>query len=433
MARHLLSAREVQTAGIGDHQDGDGLLLRVQQGVGDKVRASWVLRYTSPGGKRRELGLGGAVRLSIEAAGASLKQARKKADEARDLLDRRPPVDPLDARAAERAAALLAEVSKKAETKRQRTTLARVARAYHEQVVEPNRTARHAQEWIGSLERHMPHALWHKPIDAITAPVLLEALADLIAKSPETARRVRQRLEVIFDHAEFHRLCSGNPGRAIRRKLTEGKRGRTRNPFRALSYKEVPVFVAELRKVEGISARALEFGLLCAARSSEIRFARWPEIDFDSKTWTIPAERMKARESHTVHLSDRAIEILKGQRGISPKYVFSGVLDAGKPLNDTAMHDCLARLGMFNKSTVHGLCRASFATWAYEAAGAREEIVEACLAHKEADRVKAAYDRSQHHAARRRLLQAWADFCLGAKTISNVIEGDFRAAREVAA
>jgi hypothetical protein len=132
-------------------------------------------------------------------------------------------------------------------------------------VVEPNRTTIHSREWIASLERHIPKSLWHKPIDRIEAPELLAAVAGVVAKYPETGRRVRQRLEVIFDHPEFHKLCTGNPGRAIRRKLTEGKRGRDHEKYRALDYREVPEFIRRLRTVEGTSARALEFGLLNAA------------------------------------------------------------------------------------------------------------------------------------------------------------------------
>jgi integrase len=242
---------------------------------------------------------------------------------------------------------------------------------------------------------------------------------------------VRQRLEAVFDDAQFHGLCSSNPARSVRRKLSEGRRALERGQFRALSYKELPAFLAELRKVEGISARALEFAVLCAARTSEIRFARWGEFDMEREVWTVPAARMKGKQEHLVYLSDRAMDLLEGQRGIGDEYVFPSPTNVRNPLSAMGMLMCLRRLGVAEKSTVHGMARASFSTWAYEAAGAREEIVEACLAHKEADRVRAAYDRSQHHAARRRLLQAWADYCAGATATSNVIEGDFRASRPV--
>jgi integrase len=423
VAKHLLSARAVQLAGPGDHSDGEGLLLHI-----DERRSHWVLRYTSPGGRRRELGLGRADRTSLAASGRSLTDAREAADAARRLL--RAGRDPIDEKHAARAAARKGEAERKAEIRRERTTLARVARGYHERVIEPRRTTTHAREWIGSLERHVPKGLWHKPIDRIEAPELLDAVARVTMKYPETGRRVRQRLELIFADAEFHKLCIGNPGRAIREKVREQCGGRRTQSYRALGYREVPAFMKRLRAVPGISARALEFGLLTVARTGEIRGARWSEIDFASKTWTVPAERMKARQPHLVPLSDCALEILEGQRGISTKYVFPSVRGEGAPLSTMAMLECLRRLNVAAQTTVHGLCRASFATWAYEAAGAREEIVEACLAHKEADRVKAAYDRSQHHAARRHLLQAWADFVNGKAPASNVIEGDFRTLRE---
>jgi hypothetical protein len=162
MARHLLSAREVQTAAIGDHQDGDGLFLRVQPAVADKPRASWVLRYTSPGGKRRrELGLGGADRVSLDAAGASLKRARKKADEARDLLDQT--IDPIEAKRARTQAAREKAADEKSAKKAEATTLRRFARAYHEQHVEPLRPDRFGQEWLRAIERHLPAALLDTP------------------------------------------------------------------------------------------------------------------------------------------------------------------------------------------------------------------------------------------------------------------------------
>jgi len=423
MPRHLLSARQVQTASA-DLPDGDGLILRVKPNG-----ASWTLRYTSPSGRRREFGLGKVVRHSLEAAGASLTRARQCAEEARALLDSG--IDPIGEKRAKREKIHQAEVQRRAEAKRERTTLARVARAYHERVIEPRRTLTHSREWIGSLERHVPTELWHKPIDRIDAPELLDAVATITLKYPETGRRVRQRLELVFADAEFRKLCAGNPGRAIREKVREQCGGRKTESYRALGYWDVPAFVERLRAVQGISARALEFALLTAARTGEIVGARWSEIDLGSKTWTVPAERMKARQPHVVPLSDRAIEILEGQRGISTRYVFPSVRGEGAPLSNMAMLECLRRL-VGGQTTVHGLCRASFATWAYEAAGAREEIVETCLAHKEADRVKAAYDRSQHHAARRRLLQTWANFVNGKATMSNVIEGDFRAVREAA-
>jgi len=430
MAMHLLLARQVHAAGEGDLIDGGGLILR----VGSKS-ASWVFRYTAPSGRRRELGLGAADRSSIAAAGKSLTDAREDADKARRLL--RNDLDPIDEKRKRKAEARKAEGQKKAEAKRERTTLARVARAYHERVIEPKRTAIHAREWLSSLERHVPAAIWNKPIDAITPQELLPAVKDVIDKVPETGRRVLQRLGKIFADAEFHGQCSGNAGRAIRDKIAEQCGGRKTESYRFLGYKEVPAFMQRLRAVEGTSARALEFGMLTAARTGEIIGAKWDEIDFEAKTWTVPKERMKGGELHLVHLSDRAIDILEEQKGASATFVFASPRDGGRPISNMAMLLTLRRMKVDDKgektfgdiTTAHGLCRASFSTWAHEAAGARSEVVEACLAHREADRVKAAYDRSEHHAARRRLLQTWADFLAGKALPANVVEGDFRAQR----
>jgi Arm DNA-binding domain len=162
MAKHLFSAREVQVAGVGDHSDGDGLILHVTA-----KGTSWVLRYTSPKGRRRRLGLGAVDRSSIEAAGASLKRARKKAAEARDLLDGK--IDPIDAKREQRATSKAAASARRAEAGGVKVTLARVARTYHEVVIETSRTTKHAAQWIATLEQHLFPKLGNKPIAEITA------------------------------------------------------------------------------------------------------------------------------------------------------------------------------------------------------------------------------------------------------------------------
>ena len=200
MALQLLSARQVHTAAIGVHQDGGGLSLAVTSSG-----ASWVLRFTAPDGRRREMGCGPAHRETLAAAGATLTAARKIATDARALVAQG--VDPIARRQAERDAALAATAAQKAAAKTEATTLARVARAYHAAVVEPQRTPIHAREWLASLERHVPPAIWHAPIDKVEPAALLAALAPLRWSIPETCDRVRQRLEVIFDDAIFHKLC----------------------------------------------------------------------------------------------------------------------------------------------------------------------------------------------------------------------------------
>jgi hypothetical protein len=222
---HRRTALEMLAASEGDLSDGGGLLLRVR---GES--ASWVFRYSSPGGRRREMGLGIARRGSKAQAGDSLTLARRLAHDARELLAK--DVDPIDERDVRREAAQAQEQAGKAAAKREQTTLARAARDYHERAIEPTRTVKHAAQWIASLEHHMPAELWHSPIDSITPPALLEALsgvrslADDAVKVPETLQRVRQRLDAVFEDAMFHGRCSSNAAAAIKRKMQEatGKR-----------------------------------------------------------------------------------------------------------------------------------------------------------------------------------------------------------------
>ena len=210
MALHTLSARSVQVAKIGTHPDGGGLSLIVTE-----AGANWVYRFTAPDGRRREMGLGPALRSTLAAAGETVALARRGAAAARELLAAG--TDPIEKRKADRDAAQAATEARKADDKTERTTLARVARQYHAEVVEPQRTVKHAAQWIASLELNVPTSIWHAPINAIEPAALLTALADLRKRVPETCDRVRQRLETVFDHAEFFKLCTGNPARVIRR------------------------------------------------------------------------------------------------------------------------------------------------------------------------------------------------------------------------
>jgi len=422
---HLLTVREVLAATDGDHTDGGGLLLRVRG-----ASASWVLRYTSPNGKRREMGLGVARRNNSAHAGDSVATARRLAHEARDMLQRG--LDPIDERDGQRAEARELAHQNKAAAARERMTLARAARGYHERVIEPSRTDKHAAQWISSLENHVPPDLWRKPIADVTAPELLRALMALKPherarnltgdKITETQQRIRQRLDAVFEDAIFHGLCTGNPAAAIRRKMREGQDTRQRGEFAALPYREAPALMARLAQAEGIAARALEFAVLCAARTGEVLGATWAEIDMGAATWLVPAGRMKAKEAHLVHLSPKAVGILRDLQALKlpGAWLFPSPIASHKPLSNMAMLTVLQRLGVRQRTTVHGLCRATFSTWANETGAARPDVIEACLAHEEANRVRAAYNRAAFTEERRKLLEAWAEY-LGRPVASNVI------------
>jgi integrase len=409
----------------------DGLALLVAESGG----RSWVLRVMV-GGKRREMGLGGYPTIS-------LADARDAARKQRTVLlggD-----DPIEARA-ERIQTLKAEVAaKKAAQQRASYTLAQAARDYHERVIEPSRTTKHGAQWLSSLENHVPDSIWLKPIDSITPPQLL---ATLLAIRPhesarnitqgeriaETVKRVRQRLDAVFEDAAFHGHCSGNPAAAIKRKLAEGMPRQQKGQFSALPYAEVPNLMQRLRESEGTAARCLEFAVLTVARTAEALAAEWQEVDLHARTWMIPAAKMKAREAHTVYLSDRAVELLKEQQGSHEELVFPSPMDAycDRPMSNMAMLNVLGRLGVRERTTVHGLARSSFSTWANETAAARPDVIEACLAHDEANKVRAAYNRAEFAKERRALLQAWTDYCMSKcrrKTDADQRQGGGRATR----
>jgi integrase len=305
-------------------------------------------------------------------------------------------------------------------------TLCRAARDYHERVIEPRLTEKHSAQWIASLEHHVPPETWHKPIAEIAAPELLaalsgvRALADSASRVPETLSRVRQRLDAVFEDAIFHGRCLTNPAAAIRRKMRETMPAKQKGQFAALPYRELPDFMVLLRDAQGIAARSLDFALHTASRTSEVLLAEWSEFDLDTAVWTIPADRMKAGEEHTVYLSPRALEILEAHKKLHPCYVFPSVALEDSPQSNMAMLAVLDRIGMRDRTTVHGLCRATFSTWANETAAARPDVIEACLAHREADKVKAAYNRAKFSDERRALMLAWAEF-LARPVASNVV------------
>jgi len=397
----LLTALDCKTLSDGKHADGLGLSLIVR----GESRA-WTLRYTSPDGRQREIGLGAL-------ADVGLKAARDAAADIRDKVRR--DIDPLAEREALRAAAEVERDRKQSETVAERATLLRVIRDYHAAHVEPKRSDKHSAQWIASVEAHIPAKTLAKPIADVEASELLDALTPLYLKVPETARRIRQRLEVAFDWAIVRKLAKENPARVI---ATQLRQERDSEHFRALPFGEVAELVKGLRRQTGTAARALEFLIVTAARTGEVLGMTWDEISPAGDVWTVPGARMKAGEPHVVYLSDPARAVLARVRGLSDRHVFRS--PAGdKSLSYMALLMQLERMGMRDRTTVHGL-RASFSTWAYEGDKARADVIEATLAHSEADKVKAAYNRAQFAEDRKKLLAEWAQFA-GPLTTADVI------------
>jgi integrase len=343
-----------------------------------------------------------------DVASVDLLQARQQAALARAALYRSE--DPLDLRDEKYAKARAEEQQRQDEKRRERVTLARFARQYHEKIEQRFRNEKHRAQWINSLEQHVPAKIWNAPIDGIEAGELLDALRDLQQRLPETGRRVKGRLETVFAEAVIRKIAPTNPVSSIAKLLRAPK---PKTTFAALPFAEAPALVARLRALPGTAARALEFGMLTASRTGEIINATFAEFDLGKGVWIVPAARMKAGEEHVVYLSDRAIEIIEGQKkalGKTAKFVFPSQTDPDEPISNMGMLMLLRRLGVQDRTTVHGLCRATFSTWANETAAARPDVIEACLAHKEGDRIRAAYNRAQFAEERAALLAKWATY-----------------------
>jgi integrase len=446
--KELLTATEVKNAKLpagkssAMFRDGGGLVLVVRRFQDGVVRKHWRFRYHSPtnervvaGGKlagqvvtaRREIGLGAADAVTLAAV-------RAEAQKFRDTLLRRE--DPLDAErakdAAERAAKRAAAQAEHAQRTREKHTLRRVTRAYHQAHIEPHKSTKDSQLWINAIEQHVPKVLLDKPIEAIEPRELLDALIAMRAKVPETARRIVQRLGVVWADAKIRQIAPTNLIAEIKPSLAQSRRDidKTKENHPSLPFARVPAFSALLRTRDDISSRALEFLILTAARTNEVTGARWDEFDLEEGVWTVPAARMKAKESHAVFLPERAVEILKELQSHGSVYAFPNLRDKSKALSNAAMLELvkalhekqvkLDKVGWLDpqldrRCSPHGF-RASFSTWAYEDAQrarpdlARADVVEACLAHAEANRVKAAYSRSKFNDDRKELLVMWSSF-----------------------
>jgi integrase len=387
MRLNRLTARKVATAAqSGLYADGGGLCLRVGRG-GAK---SWVLRYMLKGAAR-EMGLG-----SIRTVTLSL--ARKRATEHRLLLVDK--IDPIE----HRKAALAAKKVEAART----MTFDECAAAYIRAHEVGWRHAKHHQQWTSSLARHVSPVFGSAPVGSVDVGLVMNVLEPLWAKAPETASRIRGRIESILDWAKARGFRNGeNPARwrgHLDHLLPARSKVRARKHYAALPYTNIAVFMADLRSRGGVGASALEFLILCAARSSEIAGARWAEIDRAARVWTVPAERMKGGREHRVPLSGAAMAVLDRMQATSGDFIFSN--EPGRGLGKGALGKQLKG----RDCTVHGF-RSTFRDWAAERTNFPREVAEAALAHAIDNKVEAAYRRGDLFEKRRRLMDAWAEFC----------------------
>jgi integrase len=387
---HTLSARTVATlTKAGRHSDGGGLYLNITA----SGARSWVFMWKADG-KRREMGLG-------PLRDVPLGKARERAAEARQKLA--DGLDPIAAR----------------DNKPQVMTFGEAADALIESMSSSWRNEKHRSQWKMTLTVYC-EPLRSKPVMEVGTEEVLKVLKPLWTTKPETASRLRGRIERVFDFARARGQGTGeNPARwrghleAVlpkRAKLTRGH-------HKAMPFDEVPEFMVALREREGIAARALEFAILTAARSGEVFGASWDEFDLEARVWTIPAARMKAGREHRVPLSDRVVKILREmeQKRLGA-LVFPGT-KPGRPLSVMALEMVLRRMKV--DVTVHGF-RSAFRDWAGERTHFPREVAEAALAHLVGDAVERAYRRGDALEKRRKLMDAWESF-LEQNARSNVI------------
>jgi integrase len=277
------------------------------------------------------------------------------------------------------------------------------------------RNDKHVAQWEMTL-RDYAAPLRRLPVDKISTDDVLLALKPIWSKKAETASRLRGRIERVLDAAKAQGLRSGeNPARwrGHLDQLLPQRQQLARGHHAAMSYADVPSFMADLQSRQATAALALEFAILTAARSGEVLGARWVEFDFERAVWTIPAARMKAGREHRVPLSRRALKIVKAMHQVRDgDFVFPGQ-KAAMPLSVMALGMVLRRMSI-KDATVHGF-RSAFRDWAAECTNFTNEVCEAALAHVIANKVEAAYRRGDLFDKRRKLMEAWAVFCAAPK------------------
>lgn len=377
----------------------DGLRLQVS----DAGARSWILRATV-GNRRPDIGLGGYPDVSLE-------RAREQAREIRDQI--RQGIDPLAARRAARDALAAGQAK--------RITFAQAAKQAHAKRKAEFKNGKHAAQWINTLTTYAFPTLGALPVDQIEMPHVLAVLEPIWLTKTETATRVRQRVEAVLSWAAASGYRSGTNPAAwqgnLEHALPKARKVKRVRHHPALPWAEMGAFTKALRSRPGVAARALEFAILTAARSSEVRLARWSEIDLDKRLWTIPAERIKAGKLHRVPLSDRAVEILKAlPRSDATDLVFLGVRNRALSENTLGEVATAIQPGI----TVHGF-RSSFKDWARSSTSYADEVSELALAHVNDDTTRAAYARDELLPKRTRLMRDWAKYCATIPKKGNVV------------
>lgn len=394
MAREIgkLSAVSVKNKSKpGLYGDGGGLYLQVTS-AGAKT---WIYRFMLSG-RRRDMGLGALHTIS-------LAEAREEARRCRQLV--REGIDPIDERKSARLAARADEFKA--------ITFKECAGSYIKAHEAGWQNAKHAAQWTSTLKNYAYPTIGGLSVSAIDTGLVMGVLEPIWTVKTETASRVRGRIEAILDWATVRNYRSGeNPARwkgHLDYLLPARGKIQKAGHHSALPYEDIKPFVTELRKQEGIAARALEFAILTAGRTGEVIGAKWDEIDLAKKLWVLPSERMKAGKEHRVPLSDSALQIILLMReNRQSDYVFPGQ-SPNRPLSNMALLSTLKRMKRTD-ITVHGF-RSTFRDWIAEQTDFPSEVAEMALAHAVGDKVEAAYRRGDLFEKRRRLMDAWSSWC----------------------
>ena len=366
----------------GWHEDGGGLRFRVEP----KGSRTWVLRQTI-NGTRRNRGLGPYPRVTLDMARDRAPDFRRAAREGRDLAQE--------------------ERQKLARA----TTFRQAYEAFFENKAKELQESRHLVQWPSMINAYVLPKIGARPVGDITHADIIDVLKPIWFAKPGTARRVLQRMHIVFESSILRgQREKANPCVGIAKEL--GPRHQNVEHHRAMPYAKVPAFIQQLRISKARSALALEWLILTATRSGETRGATWAEIDENKALWTIPPKRMKMKRAHQLPLPPRCLEILGRLRATYPSepqhVLFPGA--GGRPMSDMTLTKLLRDWGLADQATVHGF-RSSFKDWCAEVERVRDEVSEAALAHAVKGQVRAAYLRTEFLPERVELMERWAAFC----------------------
>jgi integrase len=422
-AKEVEAAQHSATRGRPEYvSDGDGLYLQITP-AGAK---SWVFKYTLAG-KAREMGLGAygkPTRPLAPQIGVPLGEARDKAAQAHALLRQR--IDPIDHRKTQ---------ARREETNRQRAQASTFRMLAEEMVLSREaewKNPKHIQQWKNTLATYAYPVIGDLPVADIQTDDVLRVLKPIWHAKPETASRLRGRLERVLAYAKVRNLRTGDNPAAWRGHLAESLpsprrvQGKLPGHHPALPWRQIGAFMATLGAEPSSSSRALAFLILTAARTNEVLGARWREVDWNNKAWTVPASRMKAKKEHTVALSEPALAVLKAMQPLATgpdSFIFPG-RGAGSCLSQMALLMMLRRMNATPEGapipwadaatgepiTAHGF-RSTFRDWCGETTSHSTELAEAALAHAVRDKTVAAYARGDLFEKRRKLMEEWGAFC----------------------